>query len=76
MDRERLAQAFENLLANAIQYTPEGRSVVISARTADGTIECTVEDDGPGFPDNETRLVFEPFYTRRPGGTGLGLSIV
>jgi signal transduction histidine kinase len=76
MDRDRLAQAFENLLSNAIQYTPEGRTVVVSARAIGDNIECTVADDGPGFHENETRLVFEPFYTRRPGGTGLGLSIV
>jgi len=80
MDRPRLRQVFENLVDNAIQHSPPGEPVTISASgfTQSGRpwIECRVEDRGPGFPPYDLPHVFEPFFTRRENGTGLGLSIV
>ncbi|MFL5351755.1 two-component system sensor histidine kinase NtrB [Archangium sp.] len=80
MDPGRLAQVFQNLLANALQHSPGGTTVRLTARrlTDEGLprVECLVMDEGPGFPPEDLRQVFEPFYTRRPGGVGLGLSIV
>jgi signal transduction histidine kinase len=80
IDRARIAQAFQNIIENAVHYAPEGSAVVV--RLAHSEVEgqlwltCSVEDSGPGFPEDVLPMVFEPFYTTRAGGTGLGLSIV
>lgn len=80
MDPGRLAQVFQNLLANALQHSPHGSTVRLSARRLvdEGTarVECMVMDQGPGFVPGDLPRVFEPFYSQRPGGVGLGLSIV
>jgi PAS domain S-box-containing protein len=78
MDRPRMAQVFDNLIANAIQYSRAGGVVSISAEvTAGGRwARIAVEDRGPGFREDDLLRVFEPFFTRRRGGTGLGLSVV
>ncbi len=80
MDPGRLAQVFQNLLANALQYSPRGGTVRLLVRRLgeDDTmrVECVVMDQGPGFPAGDLPHVFEPFFTRRHGGVGLGLSIV
>jgi PAS domain S-box-containing protein len=80
MDPGRLAQVFQNLLANALQHSPRGATVRLTARllTDDGSprVECLVMDQGTGFPPEDLKRAFEPFYTRRHGGVGLGLSIV
>lgn len=80
MDRPRLRQVFENLVDNAIQHSPPGESVTISAseliQSGQKWIECRVEDRGAGFLPYDLPHVFEPFFTRRENGTGLGLSIV
>ncbi len=76
MDASRLAQAFENLLLNAIQHTSEGGAIELEAREAGGFVECRVRDRGPGFSPEDLPRIFEPFFTRRRGGTGLGLAIV
>jgi len=80
VDRLRLAQVFLNLLENAIQHSPPGRSITVDADVlAAGDqrwIECIVADNGPGFNMEDIPNLFEPFFTRRRGGTGLGLSLV
>jgi PAS domain S-box-containing protein len=79
MDRQRLVQLFENLVENAVQHSPEGATVRVEAAVVEEErtwIKCRVSDRGPGFPGDDLRKVFEPFFTRRRGGTGLGLSIV
>ncbi|HWO43357.1 MAG TPA: ATP-binding protein [Candidatus Eisenbacteria bacterium] len=80
MDRERLAQVFQNLIENAIQHSPRGATVAIDARESveDGQrwIDYEVKDSGPGFAEADLPRIFEPFFSRRRGGTGLGLSIV
>jgi PAS domain S-box-containing protein len=79
-DRKRLLQVFQNLLENAIHHSPSGGTVRVAARAArhDGAewMEFVVEDEGPGFREEDLAHIFEPFFTRRRGGTGLGLSIV
>ncbi len=76
-----LAHVADNLLENAIRYTPPGARVTIESGSADGRALLIVADDGPGIPDAERTRVFERFYRgangRRLGpGTGLGLAIV
>lgn len=79
LDKGMLEQIIYNLLNNAVQYIPQGSSVTISARNHADILELIVEDNGPGFPENEIDHVFEKFYRLKnsaAGGTGLGLSIV
>jgi len=80
MDRSRLRQVFENLIDNAIQYSNPGGVVRITGALADHAgrdwVECTIDDEGPGFSPLNFDRVFEPFFSQREGGTGLGLSIV
>jgi len=73
----RLVRAFQNLLQNAIQFSPRGSAVTIDATLCEpGVISCVVRDRGPGVAAADLPRLFEPFYTRRRGGTGLGLAIV
>ncbi|MCW2783846.1 MAG: ATP-binding region, ATPase domain protein [Marmoricola sp.] len=81
-NREQVAVAVGNLVANAIAYSPEGSSIVVSARGGDTTVDLSVTDQGIGIPAGEIDRIFERFYRvdparhRSTGGTGLGLSIV
>ncbi len=81
-DRDRLAQIFVNVLDNAVKFTPEGGTVVISEdETGDHNV-ISVSDTGIGVPQDEIGRLGERFYrvdrsrSRELGGTGLGLSIV
>ncbi len=76
MEPSRLTQAFENLLTNALHYSPRGSTVTLSAEPQGAWIECVVSDEGPGFHHEDLPRLFEPFFTRREGGVGLGLPIV
>jgi two-component system, OmpR family, phosphate regulon sensor histidine kinase PhoR len=80
-DWRRLAEVLQNLLDNAIQYTPSGGQITVSA-SADGVeVTFTVSDTGIGIPRVDQPRIFERFYrvdvarSREVGGTGLGLSI-
>jgi len=81
-DEAMLAVALHNLIANAIQYSPEGSRVGVGVSRADGIVEIAVTDQGAGIPDDEQDRVFERFFrsdparSRNTGGSGLGLSIV
>src|SRR5262249_8009815 len=80
-----LRQVFRNLIDNARSFSPEGGHVYVSAeivRTKDGpAIRVTVDDEGPGIPEENLETIFRRFYTQRPAGaafggnSGLGLSI-
>ena len=80
---ELLRSAVENVVRNAIYYTPEGTEVQITLQPGQtaGEAILRVRDHGPGVPSSELRSIFEPFYRignareRTSGGTGLGLSI-
>ena len=78
----RIAQVVTNLLDNALSFSPAGSTITVSAgRTPEGTIRITVEDQGPGIPEDNLASVFERFYSERPSSeafgnhSGLGLSI-
>ncbi|OIQ76542.1 sensor protein QseC [mine drainage metagenome] len=81
-----LHELVKNLLDNAIAYTPPGGSVALRLRRAAGEgmraeqlVELLVDDSGPGIPESERELVFEPFYRildNGSEGSGLGLAIV
>jgi two-component system NtrC family sensor kinase len=77
LPRDRLRQALLNLVLNSVRAigVDPGR-VVISADQRDGRIEITVDDDGPGFPDELLAAGIRPFTSRISGGTGLGLAMV
>jgi two-component system, OmpR family, sensor histidine kinase SenX3 len=81
-NREQIAVAIGNLVANAVAYSPEGSTVVVSAAPHDLTVDLSVTDQGIGIPAQELDRIFERFYRvdparhRSTGGTGLGLSIV
>jgi two-component system phosphate regulon sensor histidine kinase PhoR len=81
-DEEAIRQILDNLIDNAIKYTPEGGRVAVGGRVAEDSVEIVVRDTGIGIPRDELPRVFERFYrvdkarSRELGGTGLGLSIV
>ena len=82
-DEEALRQILDNLVDNAIKYTPEGGNVRVSCRLDDDDrVALEVSDSGVGIPRDDLPRVFERFYrvdkarSRELGGTGLGLSIV
>ncbi len=79
VDRGRLSQVFENLIGNALKFTPTGGAIVVRA-SRDGTrVRFTVSDTGSGIPSENLPHVFNRFWQERRTagqGTGLGLSIV
>ena len=78
----QLVTAVGNLLENAVHYSPEHTRVAVAARSREGAVEITVNDQGIGIADKDLERVFERFYradparSRATGGTGLGLAIV
>lgn len=79
IDKGMLEQVLYNLINNAILYTRPESAVSIAATCYADVLEIVVEDDGPGFPQEEIHKVFDKFYRLKQsaaGGTGLGLSIV
>jgi two-component system, OmpR family, sensor kinase len=81
-DEPRLRQVLGNLMANALQHTPETAAVTVRVGTADNQAVLEVCDEGPGMSPEDAHRVFERFYradssrARTSGGSGLGLSIV
>jgi two-component system OmpR family sensor kinase len=83
-DPNRLEQALQNLVANAVRHTPDGGRVSVRASATDDSILFSVEDTGPGIPAEHLPHIFDRFYkvdqartgTVIPSGSGLGLSIV
>ncbi len=76
-DAAQLERAFANLLENGVRLG-EGRPVLVRSRTSGGRLVVRVVDQGPGIPEPDRRLLFEPFYRREDGsggGVGLGLAI-
>ena len=79
VDKVMMEQVIYNLLYNAVIYTSNAAAISITALCHADVLEIIVEDNGPGFPKEEIKDVFDKFYRLRntkAGGTGLGLSIV
>ena len=78
---ELLRRAIENIVRNAIRYSPEGAQVEVSLTREQNTIRVSVRDFGDGVPDESLASIFDPFYRvekdrgRTSGGVGLGLAI-
>ena len=81
VDAKRIEQVLNNLMSNALRYTPAGGEIVISVEQVDQAVSLRVADSGPGVPEGALEHVFERFYradkarSRGEGGTGLGLAI-
>ena len=82
VDPDRIRQAVDNLIGNALRFAPRGSVIVLAARAAGGGLDIEVSDDGPGFPAGFLPHAFERFArpdsgrSRGDGGAGLGLAIV
>ena len=80
-DRQRLAQVVDNIVSNAIKYSPEGGRVGVGVETDPSTVRVEIADQGIGIPEDELERMFERFFRARTarsariGGTGLGLAI-
>ena len=80
-DRDHLEQVLDNLVTNAIKFSPEGGTIVVSLRSNGNNVEVSVKDPGVGIPAHQLEAVFGLFYqaadpvSRRTGGMGLGLYI-
>jgi two-component system sensor histidine kinase CpxA len=79
--RELLARALENVIRNAVRYTPDRSRVHVDLQREAGEVIIRIADQGPGVPDEALGKLFEPFYRvadardRQSGGTGIGLAI-
>jgi two-component system, OmpR family, sensor kinase len=80
-NRELLRSAIENVLRNAVRYSPGGARVDVLVERGEAGLVVTVRDQGPGVPEGEVERIFEPFYRvaesrdRDTGGEGIGLAI-
>ncbi|WP_019675758.1 HAMP domain-containing histidine kinase [Arsukibacterium perlucidum] len=81
-DGRLLSRALENILRNAIKYSPSDSTIRLSLQQQPQQLVLEICDQGPGLPETELAAVFQPFYrvsdsrTQQTGGTGLGLAIV
>ena len=71
-----LRDALSNLLLNALQATPQGGKVELTAASSESELLISVQDSGSGVPADLRERIWEPFFTTRQRGTGLGLAIV
>lgn len=80
-DRDKLTQLLDNIISNAVKYSPEGGTINVTLKVEQGRIVISVKDEGVGIPKENIPHVFDRFYrvdkarSRNLGGTGLGLAI-
>jgi signal transduction histidine kinase len=77
-DRASMLQVFDNVIDNAIKYSPQTEPLAVKAFVRDGAVHVEVSDRGAGIPPNERQRVFQKFYrgqSAAAGGSGLGLAI-
>ena len=76
-----ISRAIENVIRNALKYTTDNTNVIVTIRQENRSAIITIHDQGPGIPENQLDMIFEPFFRvsesrrRESGGTGLGLAI-
>jgi two-component system sensor histidine kinase VicK len=79
---DRIAQVLTNFLSNAIKFSPVGAQILVTMQANGDNLRVSVQDKGPGIPDEQRKFLFKPFAQLRPAdgkkreGTGLGLAIV
>lgn len=82
LDRTILFEIIQNLLSNAIRYSPDNDTVSVQVETTDASFEISISDKGIGIPEGEKGQIFQKFFRASnaraavPGGTGLGLALV
>jgi two-component system OmpR family sensor kinase len=74
-DGDRVLQIITNLLSNAFRWTPDGGTIELELRGANGTVAVAVDDSGPGIRPTDQERIFRPFWSSDGAGTGLGLAI-
>ncbi len=83
IDKDKMTQVLDNIISNAIKYSPEGGTItfIVDVMTQQQKIVVKISDEGVGIPDEKLNKIFERFYrvdkarSRKLGGTGLGLAI-
>lgn len=81
IDRDKLTQVLENIISNALKYSPQGGTVYFMMNVVRDVLTVTITDEGVGIPKAQVTKIFDRFYrvdkarSRRIGGTGLGLAI-
>ncbi len=81
-DKDKINQVIENLISNAVKFSPQGGEITVSVERAKDELKVNVSDNGIGIPEKDLPHIFEKFYrasnasSEAIGGTGLGLGIV
>ena len=81
IDTDKMTQVVDNILNNAIKYSPDGGQITVSMKTTDSQLIVSISDQGLGIPKKDLPMIFDRFYrvdkarSRAQGGSGLGLSI-
>lgn len=81
IDTDKMTQVIDNILNNAIKYSPDGGKITVSMKTTDDQMILSIKDQGLGIPQQDLPKIFDRFYrvdrarSRAQGGTGLGLAI-
>jgi len=75
LDAQRMQQVLHNLLRNAVEASPEGAVIQVSAAREGSALVLGFRDRGEGLPEENLERIFEPFFTTRARGTGLGLAV-